>query len=269
VAFETLSVVIAAKNCADRIAGTVQPWLWAHEVIVADQMSTDDTAGVATRAGAKVWRNDPPGGNFDVNRKLAMSRATGQWILYIDTDERPTEALIEELKAFLAAPPASVSGMRIPNDFYFLGGPIKHGIYNRRHAEIRLVRQGLWFYPCEEGFHRGVTVKSGEVGRLHQSYRHFNVNGLSEWFLKTNQYTELDAAPSRISTWGALIRFKLFFFKHYFWKLGFLDGWRGFLATWYFGMYHFTLAAKSWEKAQLSSGTEGKDYLKPLPPPGR
>ena len=247
----------------------MKPWLWAHEVIVADQMSTDATADRATRLGAKVWSGNPPGGNFDLNRKLAMERATGQWVLYIDTDERPTPALVEELKAFLAAPPAHVNGARIPNDLYFLGGPLKHGIYNRRHAEIRLVRQGLWLYPCESGYHRGVTVKSGEVARLFQSYRHYNVNGLYEWFLKTNQYTELDATPGRAATWSALLRFKLFFLKHYFWKLGFLDGWRGFLACWYFGLYHFTLSAKSWEKAQLAALKEGSDYLSPLPPAGR
>ncbi len=40
----SLSVVIAARNCADRIEGTVRPWLGlAREVIVVDQMSEDGT----------------------------------------------------------------------------------------------------------------------------------------------------------------------------------------------------------------------------------
>lgn len=265
----TLSVIIAAKNCADRIEGTVRPWLFAFEVIVVDQRSTDGTAEKAAALGARVIRRDPPGGNFDLNRKHGLEQARGEWLLYIDTDERPTPELLEELRAFLTAPPALVSGVKIPNEFYFLGGALRHGIFNARSAEVRLFKQGAWHYPCEDGYHRGVSVTEGQVARFKHPYKHFNVNGLSEWFLKTNQYTELDASPAKTRTWGALLDFTRFFLRHYFWKRGFLDGWRGFLACWYFGMYHFTLSAKSWERAQLEHAQLERDYLAPLAPQGR
>ncbi|MBI3556112.1 MAG: glycosyltransferase, partial [Deltaproteobacteria bacterium] len=122
----TLSVVIAARNCADRLEATVQPWRpIAHEIIVADQMSFDQTPDLAQKLGCRLIRNDPPGGNFDLNRKLAMEQATSEWILYIDTDERPTAELLSEIRRFLALTPgpASPDGVRIPNMFYFLGRP--------------------------------------------------------------------------------------------------------------------------------------------------
>src|SRR5262249_44971975 len=154
------------------------PWRpIAAEIIVADQMSTDSTPEVARKLGCRLFRNSPPDGNFDLNRKLGMQQATSDWILYIDTDERPTAELLAELRDFLANEKenAQYDGVRIPNAFYFLGRPLKHGIFNPRSAEIRMVRSGRWEYPAEAGFHRGLSV-AGKVKRLSAGYKHFNVN---------------------------------------------------------------------------------------------
>jgi glycosyltransferase involved in cell wall biosynthesis len=273
---ETLSVVIAAKNCAGRIEGTVVPWrTLADEIIVADQMSTDGTAEVAQRLGCRVFRNDPPGGNFDLNRKLAMQKAQSSWVLYIDTDERPTQELVAELRAFLEKSMArpEIHGVRIPNIFYFLGKPLRHGIFNPRSAEIRMVRKGQWEYPCEQGFHRGVSVK-GMVVRAENPYKHFNVNSLSEWFIKTNQYTEHDAevaaerlkSGAKVSTYGAFISAARFFVRHYFIRRGFLDGFAGLVSVFYFMLYHLTLKVKVWERVNQAGLLEERDYLKSLEP---
>jgi glycosyltransferase involved in cell wall biosynthesis len=270
----TLSVVIAAKNCADRIQGTVLPWKpIATEIIIADQMSVDATPQIAEKLGCKVIRNDPPGSNFDLNRKLAMQQAIGDWILYIDTDERPTPELLVEVAAFLKNPPAGVDGVRVPNIFYFLGRPLRYGIYNPRSAEIRMIRRlSAWMYPCEQGFHRGISVQ-GNVHRFVSAYKHFNVNSLSEWFLKTNQYTEHDAMViasnqklENPSTYGAFLAALRFFIKHYFIKLGFLDGFVGLVSVVYFMLYHLTLKIKIWEHVSRRSMVEEQDYLHPIEP---
>lgn len=273
----TLSVIIAAKNCAERLEATVLPWKpWAAEIIIADQMSTDATPDVAQRLGCRLFRNDPPDDNFDLNRKLAMLQADGDWILYVDTDERPSPELLTEIKAFLNAPPSGVDGARIPNVFYFLGRPLRHGIFNPRSAEIRMVRRaGSWEYPCEEGFHRGVSVK-GKVVRLKSVYKHFNVNSLSEWFIKTNQYTEHDAAKiaqgsslDEIKTYRAFVEAFRFFMTHYVFKLGFLDGFHGLVSVFYFMLYHLTLNIKIWERVSMKSLIEENDYIKPIEAPKR
>lgn len=275
----SLSVVIAARNCADRIEGTVVPWRpIATEIIVADQMSTDHTAEMAVKYGCRLIRNDPKGGNFDLNRKIAMQQATGDWILYIDTDERPTSELVAEVREFIASTPLNspIEGVRIPNVFYFLGKPLKHGIYNPRSAEIRMVRNGKWLYPCEEGFHRGLSV-GGQVIRFKNHYKHFNVNSMSEWFIKTNQYTEHDAEKFAIEhasvhwikNYGAIFSAWRFFIKHYFFRWGFLDGFAGFVSVFYFMLYHFTLKVKYWEKVNQRGLLESRDYLKPIELPRR
>lgn len=266
----SLSVVIVSRNCEARILGTVKPWLgFADEVIVVDQFSTDKTAIIAKEAGCTVFQNSPENGNFDLNRKLGFQKAKGQWIFYIDTDERPTPELLSEMSEFLKSTASvGVSGVKVPNQFYFIGAPLKYGLYNPRSAEFRLFRQNSWTYNCEDGFHRGVSV-TGKTHRFKSSYKHFNVNSLSEWFQKTNQYTEHDAVThgqksDYRSTLSTVVRAVRFFFRHYFLRRGFRDGTRGFISIFYFTLYHMTLDFKRWEKRELAALEVEKDYLKPF-----
>ena len=269
-----ISLIVAAKNCEDRIEGTLSPFAsLVSEMIVVDDESTDRTAEKAKALGAKVWVQKAPDGNFDRNRKAGMELASAPWILYFDTDERPTRELLNELEQFFENPSAheGIDGVRIPNAFYFLGTELKHGIYNPNSAEIRLFRKGAFEYPCEAGFHRGILIK-GKVVSFQHAYRHFNVNTLSEWFIKTNQYTEVDAAQSSEmpKTAKAIVwRACRFFFRHYVIKQGFRDGVPGFLSVFYFTLYHFTLQFKIWEKHALQSKALEAEYLHPISIPKR
>ncbi len=272
-----LTLVVAAKNCEDRIIGTLEPWRGlVSEMIVVDQLSRDETVLRAKELGAVVFSREAPNGNFDLNRKFGIEQAKNPWILYLDTDERPTQELKSELARFFSIGEQSekVQGARIPNEFYFLGKKLRYGIFNPRSAEIRLFKKDSYSYDCEQGFHRGVEVK-GKVIRFEHAYRHFNVNSLSEWFMKTNQYTEVDAIEAvkskskPRSTLAILFRFIRFFLKHYFVRRGFLDGIHGFLSVTYFGLYHFTLDFKKWEKSYLSGCELETEYLKPISIPER
>ena len=243
---ETLSVVIASKNCESRIKGTVEPWKpIANEIIVVDQYSTDRTAEIAKNLGCVVIQNNPADDNFSINRKMGLQAAKSDWIVYIDTDERPTVELIEEIKNFLNSESKKYNGARLPNRFYFIGKPLRYGIFDQKTAaEIRMFRQGKWHYPGELGIHYSVSVE-GEVYRFKNYYKHFNVNTLSEWFIKTNQYTEVDSIKNFEKTsFDGIYFFKIFykavkfFVKHFFIKKGFLDGPRGFLSVLFFMFYH-------------------------------
>lgn len=68
-------------GCLDSLGGCVD------EVVVADTGSTDRTRDIALARGALLiehrWAGD-----FAAARNAALERATGDWILYIDADER-------------------------------------------------------------------------------------------------------------------------------------------------------------------------------------
>ncbi len=89
-----------------------------------DSGSEDDTVGIATRAGAKVFSNTEwPG--YGVQRQRAQRYASGDYILMIDTDERVTPELAQALRAILEAPqPGAVYSIARRN--YFTGRFMRH-----------------------------------------------------------------------------------------------------------------------------------------------
>jgi hypothetical protein len=97
-----LSAAIIVRNeaahldaCLTSIAGLVD------EIVVIDTGSTDDSVAVARRHGAAValdpWQND-----FARARNRSLDTATGEWILYVDADER-VRCDTKQTRAWLAA----------------------------------------------------------------------------------------------------------------------------------------------------------------------
>lgn len=93
-----LSVVLATKNEEQNISaclGSVKNL--ADEIIVYDEYSTDKTREIAKKFGAKIfkWRHKK---NFHETKQKAIDRASGDWILQLDADERTTRELIDEIR---------------------------------------------------------------------------------------------------------------------------------------------------------------------------
>jgi glycosyltransferase involved in cell wall biosynthesis len=83
-----LTAAIIVKNEAEHLAGclaSIEPIV--DEIVVVDTGSTDSSAEVAKSFGAEVLHHDWDG-NFSEARNLGLDRASGEWILYIDADER-------------------------------------------------------------------------------------------------------------------------------------------------------------------------------------
>jgi len=85
---ESVTVVVPAFNEASGIGPVVTALRSAarwQDVLVVDDGSTDDTAGTAERAGARVIRHPYNKGN-GASVKTAIRAATGEWILIVDGD---------------------------------------------------------------------------------------------------------------------------------------------------------------------------------------
>ena len=70
----------------------------ADEIVIVDTGSEDSTLDIAERYGAKIyhfeWIDD-----FSAARNFALSKSTGDWILYLDADERLSKDSVEEVKS--------------------------------------------------------------------------------------------------------------------------------------------------------------------------
>lgn len=209
-----LSVVIVARDEADRIGDAIRSVAFADEVLVLDSGSTDGTVAIAEGLGARVLRTDWPGFVAQKNRGLAEAR--GDWVLSLDADERVSPALAAELPVALAG---SSAGWTVPRLNLWLGHPLRHGHWypDRR---LRLVRRDRARWVGADPHDR--LEVDGPVGVLRGDVVHLPYRSLGDHLARIDRYTKIDA---RDGGWAdVLVRPAWHFWSGYVFRAGFLDG---------------------------------------------
>lgn len=218
----TLSVIIAAKNEAERIGACIESVAFADEVLVLDSGSGDDTAQRARTAGATVHVTDWPGYGPQQNRGIALAR--GDWVLSLDADERISEALRDEIRAAIEAPAAD--GYRLPRHSSLCGTFVEHGGW-RPDYTLRLVRRELAGFT-DHFLHAHMTNR-GTTRDLRSPIIHHSYRDLDDLLEKLNRYSR--GAAADLAARGATSGFAQALFKG-FWafvrtfvlRQGFRDG---------------------------------------------
>jgi glycosyltransferase involved in cell wall biosynthesis len=223
-----ISTSIIALNQAEKIGDAISSVLWTDEIVLADSDSTDDTVKIAQALGARVVQI--PFAGFSDLRNRAVDACTHEWILSLDSDERCTPALRDEILALLAARP-TCDAYYIPRRNYFMGRWIKGSGWYPNYRQPQLFRKGAMRYTGI--VHEGVEmVNGGKVGKLESAMWQYPFRNLEEVLYKANRYSTLGArvlARKRVSMGGALGHAIWAFIKHYVFKVGFIDGWAGFV----------------------------------------
>ena len=98
---QKISAFILAYNEAEKIKAAVETVLWADEIVVVDSNSTDGTPEIAESLGARVVQ--VPFNGFGDLRNRAIEACRYEWIFSLDSDERCTEAVRDEILALLQA----------------------------------------------------------------------------------------------------------------------------------------------------------------------
>ena len=218
-----VSVTIITKNEAEDIAAALASVAWADERIVVDSFSTDDTAAIASRSGARVVEREWPG--YVAQKNYAASLASHDWILSLDADERVTPELAAEIRSTLLEEPQP-RGFWIPRVTFHLGRWIRTTdwypdyqlrLYDRRAAE--------WTGHL---VHEGVKV-NGRVGTLRSELQHYAYRDVSEHLETIEHYTTLAARQMfeqgrRATAFDLAFQGPFAFFRNFILKRGFLDG---------------------------------------------
>lgn len=95
----SITCIILTKNEEKNLPGALQNAAsWADEILVVDSGSDDRTVEIAQKGGASViyraWDGD-----FAAQRNFALTGAHGDWVLYLDADERLTAGAIQKVLA--------------------------------------------------------------------------------------------------------------------------------------------------------------------------
>ncbi len=247
---QTISAYILAFNEAEKVKAAAESLLWADEIVVVDSHSTDGTAEIAATLGARVVQ--VPFVGFGDLRNRAVEACRCDWIFSLDADERCTAAVRDEILRLLAGAPAS-DVYRVPRRSFMMGRWIRGSGWYPNFRQPQLFRKGSLRYTLEP-VHEGYELLTGKpLGTLRNAIWQFPFRDLEEVLRKANRYSSLGAAKlagKRVSMAGALGHGCWSFLKHYIFKLGFIDGWAGFVIA--FGNFEGTFYryAKRYEQVQ-------------------
>ncbi len=244
-----LSVIVITFNEEENIAACLESVSWAAEIIVVDALSTDRTAEIARKKTPYVHSVEWKG--YSEAKAYGLERAKGNWVLWLDADERVTPELATEIREIVASPELRMQGYEVARRAYFLGRWIRHCGWYPGYV-TRLFRRNAARFSAST-VHERVELE-GETGRLKGDLLHFTDETLYHYFAKFNRYTTLAAgdlaAKGRTSSWyDLLVRPPFVFIKMYILRLGFLDGMHGFVLSVLSSAYVFTKYAKAGETA--------------------
>jgi len=224
----TLAIVILTHNEEINIVDVIEnARQCTDEILIIDSGSTDKTVELAKNCGAKVfyraWTND-----FAAQRNFALDKTTADFILYIDADERLTSKAVAHIKKILAQDNLNFQ-YKIQRKTTAFGQTFNYGVLYPDYV--------LRMFPREKVQWRGKVHEHPncpcEIETLQGYLEHYTYRSWSQWLDKFQLYSTIwaeDAFNSgkRTSKAGAFFHASAGFFKMFFLKAGFLDGWYGF-----------------------------------------
>ncbi len=226
---QKISAYVLAFNEAEKIRAAVESVLWADEVVVVDSHSADATVEIATALGARVVQ--VPFTGFGTLRNQGVEACRYDWIFSLDADERCTGPVRDEILGLLSGSPDH-DVYRVPRRNYMMGRWIRGSGWYPNFRQPQLFRKGSMRYTLDP-VHEGYEVLSAKpVGTLRNAIWQFPFRNLEEIIRKMDRYSSLGAQKlrnRRVSMAGAIGHGMWSFLKHYVFKLGFIDGWAGFV----------------------------------------
>jgi glycosyltransferase involved in cell wall biosynthesis len=247
-----ISASIIVFNEEDNIAELCETVSWADEIVIVDSGSTDGTVELAKKYTDKIFQREFRG--YKDKHEYADSLTTGEWIFWIDADERVTPELKASIGALKSKSESDLpSGFRIARKTWYEGRWIRHsGWYPD--FQMRLYRKSDSYWDGVAP-HQTARVK-GRVETMDGELLHYTKRDLSEHHRVTDSYATL-AAEHLANTGVKSSAPKMFtsavaaFIRTYFLKQGFRDGVQGLMIAMFTAYGVFLKYAKVWERANL------------------
>lgn len=242
-----VSVVISAFNEEKKIEACLESVKKiAEEIIFIDNSSTDKTPTIARKFTDKVIIREN-NAMLNVNKNFGFQKATGEWILSLDADERVTPELEDEI---LNLEPY-VAGYFIPRKNIIFGKWIKHtGWYPD--YQLRLFKKSAGKFE-EKHVHEMLSIE-GATKELSSNLEHLNYESINQFLEKmVRVYTiseadNLVAQGYKLNLSDIVSRPLSEFMKRYFFEKGYKDGFHGLALSLLMACYHLVVFLRVWEQ---------------------
>lgn len=230
---------ILTKNEARHIEACLQSVQWADEITIEDSFSTDGTVEIAKKLKAKIFQSEFV--NFAVARNNALKNARnlgGEWVFFVDADERVTPELAREVRRVIAA--SDVCGWWVPRYNIMWEHTMRGGGWYPD-CQLRLMKIDSAHYDPEREVHE-IVILDGPDGTLNEHLIHYNYDSLAQFRKKQDRYIDFEAKilkdkGIRAKPWTYITMPLREFHRRYIKLKGYKDGWVGLqvcgLMSWY------------------------------------
>jgi (heptosyl)LPS beta-1,4-glucosyltransferase len=242
-----ISGIVITKNAEGMIADCLDSLSFCEEVIVVDNKSEDRTREIAEKMGAKVVEYSSD--DFSDMRNIGLKKAAGEWLLYVDSDERVTSELASSIKHCVSTSKSEAAFRIMRKNFYF-------GNHEWPYIEKleRLFRKDSldWWYGK---LHESPKVR-GEIGGLEGYLLHYTHRDLRSMLEKTIKWSKVEAelrfksGHPKMSWWRFPRVMLTAFFDSYVRQGGWRVGAVGLIESMYQSFSIFVTYARLWEMQQ-------------------
>lgn len=181
-----LSVIILAKDEEKMIRACLESVKFADEIIFFDNESSDKTVEIAKKYTDKIFKFK----NLDYAaiKNEAFEKTKGDWVLYIDADERILEPLKEEIGKLVQDD--SVNAYALSRKNIIFGSEVSYGPYKKDWI-IRLVKREA-FKGWSGKVHETLNFE-GKLGYSKNPLLHLTHRDLDQIVLKSLEWSKIDA----------------------------------------------------------------------------
>lgn len=218
-----LSVIVLTRNEEDRIKACLESVKWVDEIIVADSGSYDNTLEIAREFTNKILKFKNL--DFATLRNNAIQKATGDWVLYVDADERVLDNLRREIEFLITLDDSSAYALSRRNIIF--GQEVSYGPYKKDWV-IRLLKKDNfenWVGAVHE-----YPRFNGKLGYSKNSLLHLTHRDIDQIVLKSLEWSKidaklrLDANHPKMSGWRFVRIFICEMFNQGIMRKGFFNG---------------------------------------------
>jgi glycosyltransferase involved in cell wall biosynthesis len=231
-----LSVVIIAKNEQARIKECLESvYGWSDDIVVLDDVSTDNTREIASRFTDKIFiRHMELEGK---QRNFGASKVKNDWVMLLDCDERLTEELKNEIAVVLKEGDPKIAAYWAPQVNYIGGAQLNHGGWSNPHIRLYNKNYVKWSEADFDVIHPGLKfAEDYRGGNLKGKTIHYSFPDVENFIAKINRYSTLEAIKwhldgRKMTTTKAMWRSWDRFFRRFIAKQEYKGGFYSFLAA--------------------------------------
>lgn len=223
---------------------------FVDEIIVIDNGATEATTSIVKKYTTKIFKNSDK--DFSVRHNFAMSKVKGDWILYVDADERVSQSLKDEI--IRESKEAKFDAFKLNRVNFFLGKQVKFGDRFPDYVTRLFKKDKIkgWVGSVHES-----SVVDGTTGQLNSPLYHITHRDIYSMILKTTNFSEHEAKMRLKSGHPPVVGWRLVrvFLSEFFTRIIKYQGWRQGTEGWIDGIFQsfslFVVYARLWEMQRV------------------